>query len=172
MSMDLLKKVELLLNAKSRAALPKRNRRSPLDADEAQLIAEIRKALGDVQAKERELAGRIQMEQTEADAAAERGDIENHLAHTRRLTELEHHLRQESTMAINLEDKLAQLEEKLALAQAAVDREAEKAAQRSAAADSVLDRSESPAEAPRQAPPPKPAAQNVDIKTRKSRLSD
>jgi len=172
--MDLLKKVELLLNAKTRSALPRRSRHSLADDEEAALLAEIRQALGDVEAKERELAGRIQVEQAEATAAAERGDIENHLAHTRRAADLEYHLRQESTMAINLEEKLAALEEKLAQAQAAVDREAAKAAQRSAAADAVIDRSEAGLDERMQSilnsspPPPK----DVELKTRKSRLSE
>lgn len=175
--MDLLKKVELLLSAKTRSALPKRRRRSPLDDEEAKLIAEIRKALGDVEAKERELAGRIQLEQAEAAAAADRGDIENHLAHTRRLTELEHHLRQESTLAINLEEKLAALEEQLALAQAAVDREAGKAAQRSSEAEAVLSRDAADVDERMQAilntpPEARPASKEVKLETRKSRLSE
>jgi len=160
--MDLLKKVELLLNAKTHAALPRHNRPNPLDDEEANLVAEVRRTLGEVEAKERELANRIKLERTEADAAAGRGDIENHLAHTRRLAELEYHLNNESTMAINLEEKLAALEEKLALAQAAVDHEAEKASQRSAAADEVLQPNEAAA----------PRRDDINLEKRKSRLSD
>lgn len=176
--MDLLKKVELLINAKTRSALPRRKRTSPLDEEEARLLAEIRAALGDVTAKERELAGRIKTEQAQAEAAAERGDIENHVAHTRRLTELEHHLKQESTLAINLEEKLAELEAQLNLAQQAVEREEQKAARRAAEADSVLAQDEAAVdprveEILRAAPEPAPPQiDDVDLDRRKSRLSD
>ena len=54
--MDLLKKVETLINAKTHAALPRRKRRSILDEEEEKLMAQIRDALQDVAAKERELA--------------------------------------------------------------------------------------------------------------------
>ena len=57
--MELLKKVELLLEAKARRILPRRERRSILDQQEEALLAEIRQALQEVEAKEQELAGRI-----------------------------------------------------------------------------------------------------------------
>ena len=168
--MDILKKVELLLSAKGRAALPKRRRKNVLDAQEEEILAEIRRALGDVEAKERELAGRLQLEREEAEAAAGRSDINTQLAHERRAAELEHHLEAESIFAINLEEKLAALEEKLALAQEAVEKEAQKTAQRAAEADKILSQ-EPPS---MQAGPSvlKPVDDTIDLDTRKSRLSD
>jgi hypothetical protein len=149
-----------------------------LDEEEGRVLAEIRQALGEVQAKERELAGRIKYEQTEAQAAHERGDLENHVTHTRRAAELEHHLEQESIFAINLEDKLAELEAKLARAQAAVEREAQNIAQRDAAASDVLSTLDSDpippmmGTAPIEAPPPPAPKRPGDVSARKSRLSE
>ena len=57
--MDLLKKVELLLESKAKSILPRRERRSALDEQEEALLVEIRQALQEVEAKEQELAGRI-----------------------------------------------------------------------------------------------------------------
>src|SRR5215510_3873471 len=122
--MDLLKKVELLLEAKARSVLPRRSRRTALDEQEEALLAEIRQALQEVEAKERELAGRIKKELVEAETASQRNDIDNQRAHERRAAELEHYLNRESTMAINLEEKLAALEEKLNLAKEAVTKQA------------------------------------------------
>ena len=177
--MDLLKKVELLLSAKSRAALPRRERRSTLDEEEAQLIAEIRKALGDVEVKERELAQRIKMERSEARAAANRGDLEEQRTHKRRAAELESHLDQEMGLAIDLEAKLSALQEKLALAQEAVENEARKVVRRDAAAESILDE-DTPAVEPQRKPQTTPRStpaessainRNENIKKRKSRLT-
>lgn len=136
--MDLLKKVETLLSAKARAALPRRERRSILDEREEDLLAEIRAALRGVEAKERELAERLKIEQAEARRAADRGDRAEEQAHTRRVAELAHHLEQESLQAINLEEKLAALEEKLSLAKEAVEKEAAKVATQDAEAERVL----------------------------------
>ena len=72
--MDLLKKVELLLNATTRSMLPHRQRHTILDEQEEQLLTEIRQAVGKVQAQERLLADRLKTEQTQADDAAQRGD--------------------------------------------------------------------------------------------------
>ncbi len=59
--MDILKKIETLLSARAHAVLPRRGRRSILDQQEAEILAEIRQALGDVETKERELAQRIKI---------------------------------------------------------------------------------------------------------------
>jgi ectoine hydroxylase-related dioxygenase (phytanoyl-CoA dioxygenase family) len=141
-----------------------------LDAQEEDMLAEIRKALGDVEAKERELAGRLKMEREEADAAASKGDINTQLAHERRAAELQHHLEEESIFAINLEEKLAALEEKLALAQDAVNKEAKKTAERAAAADNIL--SQEPPAAQTNPASPAPVDDTIDLDTRKSRLTD
>ena len=53
-----MKKVELLINASTRSRLPGRGRRSILDEQEAQLLAEIRQAVAHVQTQEQALAGR------------------------------------------------------------------------------------------------------------------
>jgi hypothetical protein len=136
--MELLKKVELLLEAKARRILPRRERRSVLDQQEEALLAEIRQALQEVETKEQELAGRIKKELVEADAAAQRNDLDNQRAHERRAAELEHYLTRESTMAINLEEKLAALEEKLALAKDAVEKQAKDVKRRDEEASKVL----------------------------------
>jgi hypothetical protein len=136
--MDLLKKVELLLNAKTRVSLPHRKRRSPLDEQELEILAEIRAALHDVEAKERMLAERLKMELAEARNAANRGDRSEQQVHRRRAAEIEQKLDQESIFAIDLEEKLAALEEKLTLAREAVEKEARNVAKRDAEAEQVL----------------------------------
>jgi hypothetical protein len=180
--MDLLKKVELLLEAKARSVLPRRQRRSALDQQEEALLAEIQQALREVEAKERELAKRIKTELTEAEIAAQRQDWDNQRAHERRAAELEHYLNRESSMAINLEEKLAALEEKLALAKEAVDKQAQDVARRDEEASKVL--AEGGVMAPTQAEAQKPASilaekptpaqdseDDPDLAARKSRLS-
>ena len=136
--MDILKKVELLLSAKAHSVLPRRNRRSVLDEQEEEILAEIRKALRDVEAQERVLAERLKVERAEAENAAERGDRMEQHAHERRAAELEQKLEGESIQAINLEEKLAALEEKLALAKEAVEKEAKNVAARDAEASKIL----------------------------------
>lgn len=136
--MDILKKVELLLSAKAHSVLPRRDRRSVLDEQEAEILAEIRRALRDVEAQERVLAERLKMEQVEADNAAARGDRMEQQAHERRAAELAQKLESESIQAINLEEKLAALEEKLALAKEAVEKEAKNVAARDAEASKIL----------------------------------
>jgi hypothetical protein len=136
--MDLLKKVEFLLEAKARRLLPRRERRSVLDQQEEALLVEIRQALQEVEAKERELAGRIKKELVEAEVAAQHNDLDNQRAHERRAAELEHYLNRESTMAVNLEEKLAALEEKLALAKDAVAKQAKEVTRRDEEASKVL----------------------------------
>ena len=180
--MELLKKVELLLEAKARRILPRRERRSVLDQQEEALLAEIRQALQEVEAKEQELAGRIKKELVEADAAAQRNDLDNQRAHERRAAELEHYLNRESTMAINLEEKLAALEEKLALAKDAVNKQAKEVTRRDEEASKVL--AQGGLAVPAQAKPEtaaKPAGEEIipddfadddpEIAARKSRLS-
>lgn len=179
--MDILKKVELLLNATTRARLPRRDRPSPLDEQEEQLLAEIRQAVAQVQAQERALAERLKSEQAQAETAARQQEWDQQRTHARRAEELERQLNQESIQAINLEEKLAALEEKLALAREAVEKEARKAATRSAEADQVLAQSQPQPDAAaepgttssvekRPAAPTPPTAS--DLAARKSRLSD
>ena len=175
--MDILKKVELLINATTRAKLPRRSRHSILDEQEEQLLTEVRRAVADVQAQERALAEKLKAEQNQAQEAAHRGDLATQQTHQRRAIELERQLEQESIQAINLEEKLAALEEKLALAKAAVENEAQKAAERDAEAERVLaeetpqrdSRTEAILKTPRQ---DDSAEDSVDLDVRKSRLSD
>jgi hypothetical protein len=121
--MDLLKKVETLLNATARSPLPRRRRRSVLDDQEEQILREIREALAAVEAQERVLAKRIKSEHAQAEEAARLGDHTEQRAHERRAAELERELEQESIQAIDLEAKLSALEEKLALAKEAVEQQ-------------------------------------------------
>jgi septal ring factor EnvC (AmiA/AmiB activator) len=177
--MDILKKIELLLNAATRAKLPRRDRPSPLDEQEQQLLAEIRQAVAQVQTQERMLAERLKSEQAQAETAAQQQDWDQQRTHQRRAEELERQLNQESIQAINLEEKLAALEEKLALARAAVEKEARKAAARSAEADQVLAQGQPDAasepgassSAEKRPAAPSPGT-DADLAARKSRLSD
>ena len=178
--MDLLKKVELLLNSKARSVLPRRGRTSPLDEQEAELLAEIQRALGDVEAQERQLAERIKTELAQADVAARRGDREQQRVHERRADELDRHLERESLQAINLEEKLQALEEKLALAQAAVEKEGRKAAQIDAEASKVLAEGgidvttvdKAPQTTPQEITPDDFSNDPPDLAAKKSRLSE
>lgn len=177
--MDWLKKVETLLNATARAGLPRRRRRSPLDERDEKLLAEIRQALANVELREREMAGRIKQEQAQAEEAARRGERAEQQAHERRAAELERHLAQESLQAINLEEKLAALEEKLALAKAEVDKQARAAAiEDEKQSQAMAMGQDGPAVETSSKPDPKPAIKEEfaddepDIAARKSRLSD
>jgi hypothetical protein len=177
--MDLIEKLNTLLNATVQSALSPRERRSALDQLEQEQLAAIRQALAEVELKEREVASRLKSEQNQAEEAAQRGDMAEQRTHERRAAELERHLQTESIQAINLEEKLRALEEKLALAKEAVDKEARKAAERDAAASQVLAQGQSnppPATAapPAQATEIKPqfSQDTPDLAARKSRLSD
>jgi len=121
--MDLLKKVETLLNATARSPLPRRRRRSILDKQEEQILKEIRQALAAVEAQEQVLAKRIKSEQAQAAKATQLGNHIDQRAHERRAAELERELENESIQAIDLEAKLSALEEKLALAKEAVEQQ-------------------------------------------------
>jgi hypothetical protein len=174
--MDLLKKVELLLSAKSRAILPRRERWSALDQHEEEVLAEIRRALGEVEVQERKLAERIKTELAAADVAAQQGDAEAQRAHERRAAELDRYLEQESVKALDLEGKLAALEEKLALAKEAVEKQAREVASRDAEASKVLSQggfsmAEPTSPSTSQAPASAPADKETDLGARKSRLS-
>lgn len=136
--MDLRQKIETLLKATAQAKFPRRERRSPLDEEEEKILAEIRQALAKVEAQEQVLAKRLKQEQSQAQVAAEQGNREQQRAHERRAFEIERELEQESIQAINLEEKLAALEEKLTLAKEAVDKEAKKVARRDEAAEKTL----------------------------------
>lgn len=171
--MDLFKKVELLLSAKAKAVLPRRERRSVLDEQEAEIVAEIRRALGDVEAQEQKLAGQIKIELASAETAAQRGDFDEQRVHERRAAELDYYLDQESIKALDLEEKLRALEEKLTLAKEAVEKQAQEVASRDAEASKVLNQGlgKSQSASPPQAAPASPADDEADLTARKSRLS-
>jgi len=177
--MDLLTKIETLINAAARSKLPRRKRRSPLDEQEEKLLAEIRQAVAGVQAQEQKLAERVKAERAQAEAAIQQGDRTAAQTHQRRAAELERELEQESIQAINLEEKLAALEEKLSLAKEAVAKqEAMAAAQAEAAEKSMaLGQTADPAPsgdapAPSSATTSDPAEDGPSIESRKSWLSD
>lgn len=180
--MDLIEKFNTLLNATVRSAVSPRERRSALEQLEQEQLAAIRQALAQVELREREAAERVKSEQSQAEAAAQRGDLNEQRTHERRALELERHLQNESIQAINLEEKLRALEEKLALAKEAVDNEARKAAARDEAASQVLAGSRGSGSTTGQAaknPPvaatevkPQFAGDEPTLAARKSRLSD
>jgi hypothetical protein len=176
--MDLLEKFNTLLNAAVNAKLPQRERRSALDKLEQEQLAAIRRALGEVELRERNLAERLKTEQIAVQTAAQTGDILNQRAHEKRAAELEYYVRNESLQAIDLEEKLAALEEKLALAKEAVEKEERKARSRDEAASKVLGVppvSAGPTAAAAQDTPvimPQFAGDDPEIAARKSRLSD
>lgn len=177
--MDLLKKVETLINATARAKLPRRERRTILDDQEEELLTKIRQALTKVQAQERVLFQRLQEEEAQAQDAAQRGDWDDRRVHERRATELERHLEEEGIHAIDLEEKLSALEEKLAQAQAAVEKEAQAVARREEAADKILagrsdelDTARLSADQAARTATPADNSDDVDLEARKARLSD
>jgi hypothetical protein len=177
--MDLIEKINTLLNATIQAKLPHHERRSALDQLEQEQLAAIRQALAQVEAREQEMADRLKSEQTMAEEAAQRGDQAEQQVHVRRAAELEHYLREESIQAINLEEKLAALEQKLALAKEAVEKEAQKAAKRDEEATKVLAQGgeATKTSATNPTPPkttvkPEFADDDSELAARKSRLSD
>ncbi len=173
--MDLLDKLETLINSAARSALPRRERRSLLDKEEERILADIRAALREVEAQERVLAERVKDERVQAKIAEERGDLTDKRTHERRAFELERQLEQESIQAINIEEKLAALEEKLALAKDAVEKEGRKVAERDEAASKILDRLPDDQEAPTRRPAAssedRPKPQDKSMKARRSRLT-
>jgi DNA polymerase II small subunit/DNA polymerase delta subunit B len=173
--MDLLQKIETLLNATARAGLPRRQRRSLLNEQEAQLLADVRQALAAVEFQERALAERLKMEHSQAQEAAQTGDRAEQRAHEKRAVELERELEQESIQAINLEDKLKTLEEKLALAKEAVEKQAKIAAAKDEAAAKAMGGSDVQAETSTtssdQATPADFSDDVPAVAARKSRLS-
>ena len=177
--MDLIEKINTLLNATINAKLPHWERRSALEQLEQEQLAAIRRALAEVEIRERDMADRLKTEQVQAEEAAQRGNPDEQRAHERRAAELEHYLRNESLQAINMEEKLAALEEKLAQAKEAVEKEARKAAARDEEASKIL--GAAPATTTNSTPqiPPAPtvikpefADDAPDVAARKSRLSD
>jgi hypothetical protein len=179
--MDILKKIETLLNATTRSRLPRRKRHSALDEQEEKLLAEIRQAVANVQAQERVLAERLKAERVQVQEAARRGNRADQRAHEKRAGELERQLEQESIQAINLEEKLAALEEKLALAKEAVEKQAQEAATRDTEAEKVLAKGgrkgDTRMEAILKSPTEEVTSNNFDddepdVAARKSRLGD
>lgn len=178
--MDLMEKINTLLNAAVNAKLPHRERRSALEQLEQEQLAAIRQALAEVELRERNMAERLKTEQAKVVEAAQSGDQAEQRTHEKRAAELEYYLRNESTQAINLEEKLAALEEKLALAKEAVEKEARKAKARDEEASKVLGMAPAAPAASQTTPattaPPaiKPefAGDDPEVAARKSRLSD
>jgi hypothetical protein len=177
--MDLIEKINTLLNATLQAKLSPRERRTALDQLEQEQLAAIRQALGEVEAREQGMAERLKDEQAMAAEAAQRSDPAEQIAHQRRAAELEHYLNKESLQAINLEEKLAALEQKLALAKEAVEKEAQKAARRDEEAGKVLAQGSTAPQtlatapaAPKTIVKPEFVDDDAALAARKSRLSD
>lgn len=174
--MDLIEKINTLLNATINAKLPHWERRSALEQLEQEQLAAIRRALAEVEVREREMVDRLKTEQVKAEEAAQHGDQAEQRAHERRAAELEHYLRNESLQAIDLAEKLAALEEKLAQAKEAVEKEATKATLRDQEASKAMAQGGSSTPSTTSAAPtvikPEFAADDPEIAARKSRLSD
>ncbi len=179
--MDIFTKIDTLIKAAARSKLPRRKRRSPLDEQEEKLLAEVRQAVAGVQAQEQKLAAQVKAERAQAETAAQQGDRSAERTHQRRATELERELEQESIQAINLEEKLAALEEKLSLAKEAVAKQEARAAAQAEEAEKTMalglppDSSSVPTadfdfdSAPAIMPP---ADDDAGLEARKSRLGD
>jgi hypothetical protein len=174
--MDLIEKINTLLNATINAKLPHWERRSALEQLEQEQLAAIRRALAEVEVREQEMADRLKTEQVKAEEAAQHGDQAEQRAHERRAAELEHYLRNETLQAINLEEKLAALEEKLAQAKEAVENEAKKATLRDQEATKAMAQGSSSTPSTTSAAPtvikPEFTADDPEMAARKSRLSD
>ncbi len=123
--MNLLEKINLLLDAKIQAIVPQapRERHSPLDQAEAQRLAEIRQALREVENLKQELIKQLQTKQNSATVQADKDAARDY---ARQATELA-----ERPEIVNLEASLVALEERLALLKAEAD-------QRGQAADAIL----------------------------------
>jgi hypothetical protein len=174
--MDLMDKINTLFSAAVNAKLPHRERRSALEQLEQEQLAAIRQALAEVELRERNMAERLKTEQIQVQEAAQRGDQLEQRAHEKRAAELDYYLRNESLQAIDLEEKLSALEEKLALAKEAVEKEARKAKAIDEEASKVLGMAPASAATSPPAPPivikPEFADDNPELAARKSRLSD
>ena len=72
--MDLIEKINTLLNATINAKLPHWERRSALEQLEQEQLVAIRRALAEVEVREQEMVNRLQTEQVKAEEAAQRGD--------------------------------------------------------------------------------------------------
>jgi len=139
------KKLSTLINATLRGGFSgrrKRPRHVP-DDPESQLKA-IRKALAEVELKERQVGDQLQATQTRLNQAIEGGDQAEVTAQRRLLHQLESHLKTQSTEAVRLAESLAVIEDHLAT-------ERREAAERIAAQPEVRDRSAPPQESVAQA---------------------
>ena len=87
--MDLIEKINTLLNATINAKLPHWERRSALEQLEQEQLAAIRRALAEVEIRERDMAERLKTEQVQAEEAAQRGNPDEQRAHER---PRQHHL--------------------------------------------------------------------------------
>jgi chromosome segregation ATPase len=114
-SMHLGKKLSTLINATLRGGLPRGRRRfSATPGDPEAQLETVRRALADVEAKERAVADRLQETQDRLNEAIEQGDEAEVSAQRRLARELESHLQTQSTEALRLSEKLAVIEDRLA----------------------------------------------------------
>lgn len=156
--MNLGKKLATLINAGLRGARPRRGqRRHAPEADPAGQIEAVRRALAEVEARERAVADQLQATEASAAEAAAQGDRETARRQQRLARELKAHLATQSTQTGQLQARLAALEEQL-------DQTRREAETRLAASGEAAETAGEPAAEPA-------ADQDPSLDERKSRLS-
>ncbi len=146
--MNFARKLSTLIRASVRGAMPAFSR--PKSA--AEKLAQLRRDLAAMEAKERELAELLKKTRREAQAAAEAGDVAAAETKKRLAAKLEAQLDAQSVRAITLSENVTVLEKALR----------QSAAEKSAAV---------PPDSARKESDPPPAARDDDLSARKSRLS-
>ena len=148
--MSFAKKLSTLIRATVHSALPTFSR----PKTSAEKLAQLRRDLAAMEAKERELAELLKKTRREAQAAAESGDIAAARTKERLAAKLESQLDAQSVRAITLSENVDLLE---------------KALKQSAAKPSAPD---APPASDAESDSPPPAARDDDLSARKSRLSE
>ena len=146
--MNFARKLSTLIRASVRGAMPAFSR--PKSA--AEKLAQLRRDLAAMEAKERELAELLKKTRREAQTAAEAGDVAAAETKKRLAAKLEAQLDAQSVRAITLSENVTVLEKALR----------QSAAEKSAAV---------PPDSARKESDPPPAARDDDLSARKSRLS-
>ncbi len=108
--MDLGKKLTTLLKATIRGPRPAKQKGASYDDDPTTRLESLRKAMSDVEAKERQVANLLKAAKTKAKLAEESGNQSEVSAQNRLIAELETHLERQSAQAVSLTQKLQQAE--------------------------------------------------------------
>ena len=154
--MSFARKLTTLINATVRGGLPQRQRRARvLPNDPEDQLTAIRKALAEVEAKERAVVERLKSTEAKAEAAVESGDQAEAAAQQKLARELEVHLKTQSTEAIQLSEKLEAIE-------AQIEETRSETHDRISTADEVLSEDEQSEQ---------PKSSDEELSERKSRLS-